>query len=161
MKISLIAAISEDYVLGRDNTLPWHLPDDLKRFKAITSGHTVIMGRKTFESIGSRPLPKRRNIVLSRTPLTLPEGAEWFAGIADALESCKHEDETFIVGGGEIYRQTIDIAHKIYLTKVHTQMEGDTWFPIPGPEWKRISKEEHPADDRHLFPFTFEDFERK
>src|SRR5271165_6767188 len=127
MKISIVVAISENHVTGKDNKLLWHLPNDLKHFKEITTGHTVIMGRKTYDSVG-KPLPKRRNIIITRQPITI-EGCEVVNSIEAALVLCKDENEVFIVGGAEIYKQSIKLTDRIYLTIVHKKFEGDSFFP--------------------------------
>lgn len=134
MKITIIAAISENRVIGKAGALPWHLPEDLRRFRRLTEGHAVVMGRKTFESIG-RPLPKRRNIILSREPDFQVEGAEVFGALDEAIDelACGGEQEVFIIGGGEIYRQALPLADRIELTMLPQAVEGDTFFPpIPG-----------------------------
>src|ERR1700759_5016996 len=127
MIVSAVVAISQNHVIGKDNKLLWYLPKDLKHFKEITSGHTIIMGRKTFDSVG-KPLPNRRNIVVTRTDITIP-GAEVVKSIDDALDLCKGEDEVFIGGGAEIYKLAMDKTDKIYLTIVHKMFEADTFFP--------------------------------
>jgi len=139
MEISIIVAIAENGVIGGGNELLWHIPDDLKRFKRITSGHSVIMGRKTFESIG-KPLPNRRNIVITRNSEFRVDGIEVANSLRTALEMTKSEDEVFIIGGGEIYRQALPLANKLYITRVHDKYEGDTFFPdIDIHEWKLVN----------------------
>lgn len=141
MEISIIVAIAEKGVIGGGNELLWHIPDDLKRFKRITSGHSVIMGRKTFESIG-KPLPNRRNIVITRNPEFRAEGIEVANSLNVALGLTKTEDEVFIIGGGEIYRQALPMATKLYITRVHANFEGDTYFPeIPTQQWQLVCSE--------------------
>ena len=130
--INLIAAVSKNWVIGNNNTLIWKLPADLKRFKEITSGHPVIMGRKTYESIG-RPLPNRRNIIITRDVNYSVDGCEVTHSLTDALELVK-DSEVFIIGGGEIYQQSMSIADRIYLTIVHENFNGDTYFPEIGDE---------------------------
>lgn len=161
MNVSIIVAAASNGVIGFKNELLWHLPDDFKRFKEITSGHPIIMGRKTFESLG-RPLPRRLNIVITRNPDDYhPEGVE----VADSLEfavrlagSATGYEEIFIIGGGEIYRQSFPIVTKIYLTQVHAQPEGDTFFVIPDPDnWKVVSSVSHDADERHQYAFDYID----
>lgn len=130
-KISLIAAISTNNVIGRDNKIPWHISEDFKRFKSLTMGHPIIMGRKTFESIG-KPLPGRTNIVITRDENYSPEGAEVVHSIDEAVELAKTKegsDEIFIIGGGQIYSQSMDLADKLYLTIVEQEVEGDIFFP--------------------------------
>lgn len=158
MEISIIVAIAENGVIGGGNELLWHIPDDLKRFKRITSGHSVIMGRKTYESIG-KPLPNRRNIVISRNPSFAVAGAEVACSIANALEMTKSENEVFIIGGGEIYRQALPMATKLYITRVHDKYEGDTFFPdIDINEWQLVSSEKgNPTTGPG---YTFEEYVR-
>ena len=137
MIISIVVAISENNAIGKDNKLLWHLPNDLKHFKEITTGHTVIMGRKTFDSVG-KPLPNRRNIVITRNKINIP-GCEVVNSIKQAIELCLGEIEIFIVGGAEIYKQSIDITNNIYLTMVHQTFEADTFFPeINKKQWIEI-----------------------
>ncbi len=165
MLISLIVAIDENNGIGYQNKLPWGygLKADLKRFKELTTGHTVIMGRKTFESIG-RPLPNRNNILLTRDTGFKAEGVE----IADALEKAISlaqrggETEAFIIGGANIFEQALPLANKIYLTRVHGQFPADTFFPkIESPPWQKTHKEFHPKDAENLYDTTFEINERK
>jgi dihydrofolate reductase len=159
MIVSQIAAMSENHVIGKDNQLLWHMPNDLKHFKNTTSGHTVIMGRKTFDSVG-KPLPKRRNIIITRQHITI-EGCEVVNSIEAALALCKDEDEVFIVGGAHIYQQSLHLTDRIYLTIIHHQFEGDSFFPeISKNEWKEVSHESHPADDKNAFPYSFVTYER-
>lgn len=128
MTVSLIVAMSQNRVIGYQNKLPWHLPEDLKRFKEITTGHTVIMGRKTFESIG-RPLPGRKNIVLTRNPGYRAEGVVVFSGLTEALGAVPAGEEVFILGGAEVFREALPLADKIHLTLIHKEFQGDTFFP--------------------------------
>ena len=159
MIVSQIAAMSENHVIGKDNQLLWHMPNDLKHFKNTTSGHTVIMGRKTFDSVG-RPLPKRRNIIITRQHITI-EGCEVVNSIEAALALCADEDEVFIVGGAEIYKQSLHLTDRVYLTIIHHQFDGDSFFPeINQNEWKEVSHENHPADDKNAFPYSFVTYER-
>lgn len=141
MTVSIIVAKAKNNAIGKDNQLLWHISEDLKRFKALTMGHPIIMGRKTFESIG-RPLPGRRNIVISRN--FTREGVETASSVEDALARCQGEDEIFITGGGEIYRQTMDIADRLYITDVDCEPDGDTFFPEIDPGlWKEDAREDH------------------
>ena len=159
MILSQIAAMSDNHVIGKNNQLLWHMPNDLKHFKNTTSGHTVIMGRKTFDSVG-KPLPKRRNIIITRQPITI-EGCEVVNSIEAALALCKNEDEVFIVGGAEIYRQSLHLSDRIYLTIIHHFFDGDSFFPEISPnEWKEVSRENHPADEKNAFPYSFVTYER-
>jgi dihydrofolate reductase len=153
--LSLIVATDTENGIGKNNQLLWHLPEDLKFFKRTTSGHTVIMGRKTYESIG-KPLPNRRNLVISRQENLKIEGVEVFANLEDAINACANEKEAFIIGGGEIYKKALPQTHKIYLTKVHHQFDADTFFPmLDAAQWEVLSAEDYPVDDKHLYPYSF------
>jgi dihydrofolate reductase len=159
MIVSAVVAISENHVIGKDNKLLWYLPNDLKHFKEITSGHTIIMGRKTYESVG-KPLPRRRNIIITRQDITI-EGCEVVNSIQAALALCKDEKEVFIVGGAEIYRQSINLTNRIYLTIVHKEFEGDSFFPeINKQEWREVSSEDHQPDEKNQLPYSFITLER-
>ncbi|MHC1702979.1 MAG: dihydrofolate reductase [Tenuifilaceae bacterium] len=139
MTISIIVAVAENQAIGFDNHLLWHLSEDLKRFKSLTLGHHIIMGRKTYESIG-KPLPGRVNIVISRQENLNIEGCKIAKSIEEALEIAKNDSEVFIIGGGEIYQQTLPIANRIYLTRVHASYPGDTFFPeLNFIEWDKES----------------------
>jgi dihydrofolate reductase len=142
VKIILIAALTRARVIGRGGKLPWHLPEDLRRFKQVTTGHTVLMGRKTYEAIG-RPLPHRRNVVLSSHPIP---GVETYSAIADALQALAGEEKVFVIGGGEIYRQFLPLADTLLLTLVDQDVEGDTYFPeyeqLIGKTFRLVKKEE-------------------
>ena len=160
--ISIIVAIADNGAIGRRNQLLWHISEDLQYFKRVTGGHTVIMGLNTWESIG-KALPNRRNIVISRTPASA-QGAEVFFSIPDALAASAHNayQEVFIIGGGEIYRQIFPLAHRLYLTLVHTTIEdADTFFPpIDYSEWREISREFHPRGEKFEHSFEFVVLER-
>lgn len=161
MKISLIVAIAENNVIGKNNDLIWHLPDDLKHFKSNTKGHTIIMGRKTFESIGSKPLPKRENIVISRSPQSPVEGVVFTTSLKEALK-LSTDREPFIVGGAEIYRQSMDIVDVMEITRVHESFEGDTFFPeIDREVWTLEKEETHAKDENHKHAFSFQTWVRK
>jgi dihydrofolate reductase len=162
MTISMIAAMGQNRVIGRDGNLPWHLPDDFKFFKRKTQGCPVIMGRKTFDSMG-KPLPGRRNIVITRNPDLKIPGAEVVHSLENALQLVEpSEGETFIIGGSEIYRQGLEVADRIYLTLVHEAFEGDTFFPeFDESAWAVVHREDHEADDRNPHPFTFVTYERR
>jgi dihydrofolate reductase len=158
--VALLVAMSDDGVIGRDNTLPWHLPRDLQWFKSLTTGHAIIMGRTTFQSIG-RPLPNRRNIVLSRNPAFRAKGVEVAPTLEAALDLVRNDDEVFVVGGAAIYQLALPRAERMYLTRVHAQVEGDVRFPEWRlDEWRLVWEEEHEADDGHAYPYTFQKFER-
>jgi dihydrofolate reductase len=161
MKISLIVAAAENNVIGKDNDLPWRLPDDMRFFVRTTKGHHILTGRKNLESFG-RLLPNRTNIVLTRDRSYKFEGAKIFYDLKKAIVFAKEngEEELMIIGGGEIYKQAMPIADRVYLTRVHTEIEGDTLFPILGKEWNEVSSEFHPKDEKHAFDFTFKVFEK-
>ncbi len=162
MKIALIAAVAENGVIGKDNQLIWRLSSDLKRFKALTSGHPIIMGRKTFESIGSKPLPNRRNIVISRNLKVDSPDVIVCDSIESALAKCEEDDVVFLIGGAEIYRQTIAIADILYLTQVKTMQEGDSYFPdFDKDKWRLELRENHKADDKNEFDYSFLNYVRK
>lgn len=167
--VSLIVAAAENHVIGRGGTLPWHLPDDLRWFRRTTMGSTLIMGRRTYESHG-KPLPGRRSIVLTRQsdwkPPGDPEAVRKRVRVAPSLEEafalCREEDHVFVIGGEEVFRAVLPRADRIYLTRVHAEVEGDTRFPHLDPaNWTLTSQERHCADDRHEFPFSFEVYERR
>jgi dihydrofolate reductase len=163
MTLSFIVAVATNGVIGRNNKLPWKLSTDLKRFKALTTGHTVIMGRKTFDEIGRKPLPNRLNIVISRTPGAPQDGVIWAASIDDALARIPPSDpEPFILGGAEIFRQTLARATRMYVTQVHAEVEGDTFMPEFDDvnEWKLIDREDFEADEKNDYPFSFLTYER-
>ena len=158
--VSLIAAMSENRVIGRGGHLPWRLPDDLKYFKQLTVDHTVIMGRRTFDEI-KRPLDNRRNVVITRNKEFRPHGVTVVPSLKEALAVGATEDEVFVIGGGEIFRMSLPIASRIYLTVVHAQVEGDTFFPpFEEDPWVLSSEESHPADERNEYPFTFRRYDR-
>ncbi|CAM4334569.1 dihydrofolate reductase [Flavobacterium terrigena] len=154
--LTLIAATSTNNALGKDNQLVWHLPDDFKRFKSLTSGHYIIMGRKTFESF-PKPLPNRTHVIITRQKnYEVPEGCVVVPSLEKAIEVCPKNDEVYIIGGGEIYKQSIDIADKVELTRVHTNVEADTFFPEIDPKkWNVVFEEHHEKDEKHAFDFTF------
>jgi len=157
MIVSVIVACSENDVIGKANKLPWHLPADLKHFKKLTMGNSIIMGRKTHDSIG-KILPGRKNIILTKNPDYSKEGAVVAHSINDALNICKDEDEIFIIGGSSIYSKAFDlgIVNKIYLTIVHEEMEGDTFFKLPNPEnWMLVSRKKHAANEKNPHDFSF------
>jgi dihydrofolate reductase len=160
VSICLIAAMSENGVIGRDGQLPWHLPADLRRFKNLTDGHAVVMGRRTFDSIG-RPLPNRRNVVVTRNRDWAAAGATAAPSLDAALAAVPDDEAVFVVGGAEIYREALPRADRLELTIVHAEVDGDTWFPeIDLAEWTLVEEERHEADDRHEHAFTFRTYER-
>ncbi len=162
MTLTLIAAIAENNALGKDNKMLWHLPDDFKRFKQLTSGHYIIMGRKTFESLPGM-LPNRTHVIITRQEDYKAEGCIIVNSLDQALAACPQDDEVFVIGGGEIYKQAITKADKIELTRVHDiAPEADAYFPEFDTEvWKLAEKVHHPKDEKHKFDFTFETLARK
>ncbi len=161
MKFTIIVAVSDNGVIGKDNRLLWHLNGDMKRFKALTTGHTIVMGRNTFLSIG-KALPNRRNIVLSSTMKTGEvENVEVFATMEELLKSVEKDEEIYVIGGGKVYREFLPLAEKICLTRVHTTVDGDTTFPeLDAAMWRAIAKEEMKADEKNDFDYDFIDYIR-
>ncbi len=161
MTISIIVAVAENNVIGNNNKLIWHISEDLKRFKKLTTGHPVIMGRKTYESLPFKPLPKRKNIVISSQKNLKFDGAVIVNSVNKALEECKKEKEVFICGGAEIYKLFLPLADKLYITKVHKTFEGDTFFPEPDfSKWKIGYKSEKFYDEKSDLYYSFSDFLR-
>ena len=159
--VILIAAAAKNNALGKNNDLIWHLPDDFKRFKAITSGHYIIMGRKTFESF-PKPLPNRTHVVITRQKGYQPEGCIVVDSIEKALAISPKNENVFIIGGGEIYTLGLPFAQKIELTRVHNNFEADVFFPeIDLKQWKLIEEEFHLKDEKHKYDFSFQTFLRK
>ena len=160
MIVSLIVAMSENGVIGRNGTLPWKLPADLARFKAVTLGHPIIMGRKTYESIG-RPLPGRRNIVVSSQTDFSPAGVEVAQSLEEALALCAHEPEVFVIGGGALFEAALPRAQRLYLTLVQAHVTGDVRFPPMNlSHWRLVSETFRPADRDHAYPLSFKIYER-
>ena len=160
MKLSLIVAMERSGVIGRDGDLPWHLSADLRRFKQLTMGHHIIMGRKTFDSIG-RLLPGRTSVVVTRQSDFAAPGAVVTHSLPDAVAAASNDDEAFIIGGAEIYQQALDIVDRIYLTEVDAEVAGDARFPdFDRSEWTVADRTEHPADERNDHPHTFTVLER-
>ncbi|GHV58424.1 dihydrofolate reductase [Bacteroidia bacterium] len=162
MKLSIIVALGKNNEIGKGNDLLCHLPADLRHFKEITSGKTIIMGRKTFDSLPQGPLPNRTNIVISRNPDLKIEGAVVCPSLDFALLKSMDEEEIFIIGGAQIYRQALAAADKLYLTKIHAAFpEADTFFPeINYKEWREVGRETHPADEKHPYSYSFVELER-
>lgn len=159
--IVLVVAVADNGVIGRAGKLPWHLPDDLKFFKAVTMGKPLLMGRRTFESIG-RPLPGRRNLVLTRGASAFPAGVEVVASLDAALALLPETPELCVIGGAALFEQTLPLARRLYLTEVHAAMAGDVQFPHWNrAEWLEIARREHPVDDRHLYAMSFVTLERR
>ena len=159
--ITLIAAVSDNNALGLNNQLLWHLPDDFKRFKSITTGFHIIMGRKTFESF-PKPLPNRTHVIISRQQYQAPEGCIVVNSIDEAIKICPKDEDVYIIGGGEIYKQSIGISDKIDITRVHNTFEADTFFPeIDLNLWQLDFEEFHQKDEKHAFDYTFQTYSRK
>ena len=167
--VTIIAAVAENRAIGLNGKLLYWLPADLKRFKALTTGHTIIMGRKTFESLPKGALPNRRNVVLTRSKQTF-EGAETFPSLSEALASCKlpqegagGSEEIYIIGGASVYAEALPLTDRLCLTEVHdTPAEADAFFPVFNhDEWKVAFREEHETDEKHQYPYTFIDYIRK
>tara|TARA_B100001250_G_scaffold393390_1_gene396132 strand:- start:1386 stop:1889 length:504 start_codon:yes stop_codon:yes gene_type:complete len=166
VKLALIVAVAQNRVIGRDNKLPWYLPNDLKYFKQTTLGKPVIMGRKTYESIG-KPLPGRTNIVITRQAGYQPEGVKVVGTVEDAIKVAESvclidgQDEAMVMGGAEIYGLTLPHCERLYLTEVHADVEGDAWFPeYEKSEWKEVTREDFKAEGPNPFDYSFVVYER-
>ncbi len=160
--ISIIVAVSEDWGIGKDNELLWKISDDLKRFKKLTMGNAVIMGKKTWESLPKRPLPGRKNIVLTDNPDECVECSVTAYSIEDALSKCEKGEEIFIIGGGSVYRQFMPLADRLYITHVHKNAPADIYFPeIDTNTWKVVNREEFPSSETTSIPYTYIIYERK
>jgi len=154
LKISLVVAMDRNGVIGRDNTLPWRLPDDMAHFKRVTMGHPVVMGRRTWESLGGKALPGRRNIVVTRQQDFAAPGAEVVHSLEQAWGAAGEADEACVIGGTMLFAETLAAADVIHLTEVDTEVEGDTWFPsFDRSQWVEREVARHPADARHAYPF--------
>ena len=159
MHISIIAAVARNRAIGYKNKLIYWLPNDLKRFKALTTGHTIIMGRNTYQSLPKGALPNRRNVVLSRTATDFP-GCEVFQSLEDALKSCRADENIYIIGGAKVYQEAMAVADRLCLTEVDdTPVKADAFFPDYS-EWKLEKKEVHPKDERHAYCYAFADYVR-
>ncbi|HRG18075.1 MAG TPA: dihydrofolate reductase [Flavobacterium lutivivi] len=154
--IITIAAVAQNNALGKDNDLLWHLPDDFKRFKSLTTGHYIIMGRKTFESF-PKPLPNRTHIIITRQKeYPVPDNCFVASSLTQAIEMCPKNEDIYIIGGGEIYKQSMDFADKLEITKVHQSFDADTFFPeIDDNKWKLHEEVFHPEDEKHKYGFSF------
>lgn len=158
MNISIIVAIAHGGVIGKDNQLLWKIPEDMKWFRTITTGHPVIMGRKTFESIG-KALPNRRNIIITRDVNYKKDGIEIANSLEEAINLCENSDEVFIIGGGEIYKQAIPLVNKLYITHVHKEYDADTFFPeINASDWMETTRDDHESSD---VSYSFVTYEKK
>jgi len=159
--ISIIVAIAEDNGIGNKNGLLWHLPEDLKRFKELTLGKTIIMGKKTWESLPKRPLPGRKNIVITDDPNDSFEGGITAFSIKDAISKFAKTDEVFIIGGGSIYRQFMPFADRLYITHIHKKADADTWFPVIDPEiWEPVETEDYNKTGNNSIPYTYIIYQR-
>lgn len=160
--ISIIVAIAENYAIGKNNDLLWHLPEDLKRFKKLTTGHKVIMGKKTYLSLPFRPLRNRENIVITDTPGEIFDGCTVVYSIKEALERCSTNEECFIIGGASVYQQLLPFANRLYITWVHKEFEGDVFFPlIDFKEWKIVLQEDLPLDGQLGFDYSYVVYDRR
>lgn len=162
IQLSAIVAMAENRTIGKQNRLPWHLPADLRHFKKLTTGHPILMGRKTYESIG-KPLPNRTNIILTRNPTYLAPGCEIVTTLDEAMQTAKHHHatEVFVIGGAEIYRQLLPQINHLYLTIVHEQIAGDAFFPLlDSTAWREVSRERHEADHENPHAYSFVELER-
>ncbi len=160
-RLSIIVAMTQNRVIGSNNTMPWHLPADLAFFKATTLGHPVVMGRKTYESIG-RPLPGRRNIVVTRNPTFRAPGCEVVHSVEEFLVQERQNPEIFVIGGAGLYRSVLPAIHRIYLTQIEAEIPGDTYFPeIKTSEWQEVSRIEKPRDLRNVYDLTFITLDRR
>ena len=161
MNVSVIVAVSRNQVIGKDNQLIWKLSADLKRFKVLTTGHTIIMGRKTFDSIG-KPLPDRTSIVISRQKDLKIEGCVVVNSLEEALEKSADQEEVFIIGGGSIFKEALTKANKIFYTKVHKNFNGDTFFPVLDLKvWESVNRQDCMPDEKNEFAYSFIDYKRK
>jgi dihydrofolate reductase len=160
--ISIIVAVSDDWGIGRDNDLLWHIPEDLKRFKRLTMGKCIIMGKKTWESLPRKPLPGRKNIVITDIPSECIDCSVTAYSIEDAINKCDKNEEAFVIGGGSIYRQFMNIADRLYITHVHRKAPADVWFPkIDLRKWRIIEREEFVSEDNYRIPYSYVIYERK
>lgn len=160
MVISLVVAAAANNAIGKNNQLLWHLPNDLKHFKQLTTGHTVFMGRKTYQSV-AKPLPNRRNIVISKSIKEI-KGCEVVSSMAEAFSLVDANEEVFVIGGAEIYKLALPIANRIYLTRIHQDFDGDTFFPELNPEtWRQTQREDFLPDEKNKFPYSFITLDRR
>ncbi len=162
-EISIVAAVADNYAIGKGNKLPWHLPADLKHFRELTTGHAVVMGKRTFESLPNGPLPNRKNVVLTSV---MSEGVNEGYFEADSLEDafylCEKEEKIFIVGGAAVYRQSLEIADSLYITWVHHEFSADIYFPeVDFSKWEEVSRQDMPADEKNPYPYSFVHYKRK
>jgi dihydrofolate reductase len=162
MTLSLIWAMADNRVIGIENRLPWKLPADMKWFRQNTMGKPIIMGRLTFESFGAKPLPGRRNIIVSRNPDYTAEGIETFTSLEDAIAATAHAEETMLIGGMSLYTQALPLADRLYMTLVHANVEGDAWFPeFDLQQWQQTQRSDFPTDEKNLYPYSFITLDKK
>jgi dihydrofolate reductase len=160
--ISIIVAVSDDYGIGKDNDLLWHIPEDMRRFRKLTMGKTIIMGKRTWESLPKKPLPGRNNIVITDIPGECIDCSVTAYSIEDALSKCRSEEEVFVIGGGSVYRQFMPIADRLYITHVHKKAPADIYFPkIDKRRWRIIEKEEYISEDDKKIPYSYVIYEKK
>ncbi len=160
MSLSLIVAMAENRVIGRDGDLPWHISADLKRFRRLTTGHAIIMGRKTYDSIG-RPLPERRSIAISRNPEYAPEGVEVVANLEAALDLVADDDQAFVIGGATIYELALPLADTLHITRVHAEVDGDVRFPeVDWRNWQLVEQTPEELDEKSGLKYSFAEFKR-
>jgi dihydrofolate reductase len=158
--VSIIVAMADNRAIGKDNELLWHLPDDFKHFKAITMAKPILMGRKTYQSIG-RPLPGRKNIVVTRDAAFTADGVLVVNSIDAALDAAKEDAEVMVIGGASFYQQMLPLADRLYVTHVHHRFDADTFFPeIDADQWRLVEQTEHAADERHAFSFSFIEYQK-
>lgn len=160
--ISIIVAVSDDWGIGKDNELLWRIPEDMKRFRKLTMGNTVIMGKKTWESLPKKPLAGRRNIVLTDVPGECIDCSETAYSIEDALSKCGKDDEIFVIGGGTVYRQFMPIADRLIITHVHRKAPADVYFPEIDPQiWEAVEKEEYIEKGEDVVPYSYVIYRRR
>ncbi|MGL4331461.1 MAG: dihydrofolate reductase [Bacteroidales bacterium] len=160
--ISIIAAIADNGAIGKNNDLIWRLPNDLKRFKSLTNGHTIVMGRRTFESLPKGALPNRKNVVMTSMPEAIGTSAFVCSSWEEMMDLTEKDQDVFIIGGASIYRDALSIANRMYITRVHETFDADVFFPeIDYSEWEEVSRTECKADEKHLYDYTFIDYIRK
>jgi len=160
--ISIIVAVSDDWGIGKDNDLLWHIPEDMRRFRKLTMGKTIIMGKRTWESLPKKPLPGRNNIVITDVPGECIDCSVTAYSIEDALSKCSSEEEVFVIGGGSVYRQFMPIADRLYITHVHKKALADVYFPkIDRRKWKVVEKEECISEDEKKIPYSYVIYEKK
>ncbi|MGL5786460.1 MAG: dihydrofolate reductase [Bacteroidales bacterium] len=160
--ISIIAAVADNGAIGKNNDLIWRLPNDLKRFKQLTDGHTIVMGRRTFESLPKGALPNRKNVVMTSMPEAIGTSAFVCTSWEEMLDLTEKDPEVFIIGGASVYRDALEIANRMYLTRVHGEFDADVFFPeIDYNEWEEVFREDRKADEKHPYDYTFIDYIRK